>query len=282
MQAAKASTQKTYGNIIERFRDAHGDKRVATVTVEHLDAIIGRMKDTPAAANNLRKVLRRLFAYAVKIGLRADNPALLTDSFKIDSEGFHTWTEAEIAQFQARHPVGTKARLALELLLWTAQRGRSDVTRFGPSARCRRTPAGAPDKDRDGRVYQAGTGCPGGHRGVPVWPPHLPCDGVRQSPSRPPALATGSARAATRRSCPTVRRTASAKAMSRRIAESGGTHSEGKAVTGHKTDREFTRYAADADQVRLADTTIDRLADETANRDTGIANPTPNPLQSKG
>jgi integrase len=35
-----------------------------------------------------------------------------------------------VRQFEERHPVGTKARLALALLLFTGQR-RSDVTRFG-------------------------------------------------------------------------------------------------------------------------------------------------------
>src|SRR6516165_1234627 len=36
----------------------------------------------------------------------------------------------EIAQFEAHHPIGTKPRLALALLLYTAQR-RSDVVRMG-------------------------------------------------------------------------------------------------------------------------------------------------------
>ena len=33
-------------------------------------------------------------------------------------------------QFEERHPIGTKARLALALLLYTGQR-RSDIIRFG-------------------------------------------------------------------------------------------------------------------------------------------------------
>jgi integrase len=45
--------------------------------------------------------------------------------------GFHTWTEAEIAQYQAHHPIGSRARLAMALLLYTPQR-RSDIVRIGP------------------------------------------------------------------------------------------------------------------------------------------------------
>ena len=40
------------------------------------------------------------------------------------------WTDAEIAEYEARHPIGSKARLALALLLYTGQR-RSDVVTMG-------------------------------------------------------------------------------------------------------------------------------------------------------
>jgi integrase len=42
------------------------------------------------------------------------------------------------------------------------------------------------------------------------------------------------------------------KAMSRRLAESGATVLEGRSVTGHKTDKEFARYAEKADQRKLS------------------------------
>jgi integrase len=43
-----------------------------------------------------------------------------TDGIKVkakESQGHHTWTDEEITQFRAHHAIGTKARLALELLL---------------------------------------------------------------------------------------------------------------------------------------------------------------------
>jgi integrase len=46
-------------------------------------------------------------------------------------DGHRTWTEAEVAQFEDRHPLGTKARLALDLLLYTGVRI-SDAARLGP------------------------------------------------------------------------------------------------------------------------------------------------------
>ena len=46
------------------------------------------------------------------------------------SQGFHSWTIDEVRQYEERHPIGTRARLALALLLYTTQR-RSDVVRLG-------------------------------------------------------------------------------------------------------------------------------------------------------
>src|SRR5262245_51037755 len=69
--------------------------------------------------------------HAVEIGMRADDPT--RDVRKIpsaNSEGHHSWTEAEIAQFERHHPSGSRARLAFALLLYTGQR-RSDAVRMG-------------------------------------------------------------------------------------------------------------------------------------------------------
>jgi integrase len=45
--------------------------------------------------------------------------------------GFHRWTEAEITQFEERHPMGSRARLAFALGLYTGQ-ARQDVVAMGP------------------------------------------------------------------------------------------------------------------------------------------------------
>jgi integrase len=83
------------------------------------------------AANTLRKVLRTMMKHAVEIGLRADDPTRDVRAIRVRSDGFHSWNDDEIAQFEKRHPTGTPARLALALLLYTGQR-RSDVVRMGP------------------------------------------------------------------------------------------------------------------------------------------------------
>lgn len=123
-------TQRTYRNDIERFRSMHGDKPVAGLMTEHVERLIAEKADRPAAANRLRKTLKILMAFAIRKKFRIDNPMVGVKKLKNRSTGFRTWTEEEIAKFYATHSKGTRARLAMDLLLNTAQR-RSDIIRMG-------------------------------------------------------------------------------------------------------------------------------------------------------
>ena len=58
------------------------------------------------------------------------NPAREVRPLKYASSGFYTWSVGDVRQFEDRHPIGTKARLALALLLFTGSR-RGDVVTFG-------------------------------------------------------------------------------------------------------------------------------------------------------
>ena len=121
-------TQKLQRSILERFRAEHGDKRIALLPREFIVRALG--KQPPSVARNWLKTLRALLHFAVAESFRADDPTQGVKPRRIRTDGIHTWTEAEIAQYEVRHPIGTKARLALALLLYTAQR-RSDVVGMG-------------------------------------------------------------------------------------------------------------------------------------------------------
>lgn len=84
----------------------------------------------PEAANLLRKVLRAMMSHAIDIGLRADDPTRDVKAIRVKTDGYHSWTDDEISQFENRHDIGTRPRLALALLLYTGQR-RSDVVGMG-------------------------------------------------------------------------------------------------------------------------------------------------------
>jgi integrase len=92
-----------------------------------------RKAETPEAANSRLKAFRRLFKWAIAEEIEgvSSNHAADVDKLGTSGDGWHTWTMEEVEQFQKRHSLGTKAHLALSLLLFTGAR-RSDVVTFGP------------------------------------------------------------------------------------------------------------------------------------------------------
>lgn len=123
--------QRTRRGILDKFCEKHGDKRYAHIQSKHIRKLRDKMLDRPGAANNLIKALRQVFKFAVSYGYLENNPAINIEKLKSkNKDGFHAWTLEEVEAFEKRHPIGTKARLALALLLYTAQR-RSDVVRMG-------------------------------------------------------------------------------------------------------------------------------------------------------
>lgn len=89
-----------------------------------------RLAVKPEAANARVKALRQIFQWAVHLGYAEHNPARDVGLICRNSTGFETWTEKEIRQFLARHPAGSKARLALGILLYLGVR-RSDAVTIG-------------------------------------------------------------------------------------------------------------------------------------------------------
>jgi integrase len=114
--------------ILERFSTEHGDKRTGKLRAEHVGAIIkAKAAGTPGSARNLLVVLRSFLDFAIG----DENPAKKVKAPAHRSSGYPTWTEADIAAFENRWPIGTQERLAFALALFTGQR-RSDLVRLGP------------------------------------------------------------------------------------------------------------------------------------------------------
>lgn len=108
-----------------------GDKPYAMVEPRHVRKWRDEKADTPHAANVLVKVIRQLFNYACAAEHTDRNPARDVPMISAASDGHHAWSLEEVQQFEERHPIGSKARLAMALLLYTSQR-RSDVVTIGP------------------------------------------------------------------------------------------------------------------------------------------------------
>jgi integrase len=112
------------------------DFPLSRMTTDAIEVLRDRKIVFPEGANNRVKAIRAVFKWGVrKKGpdgkpYAPSNPAREVAYFKTRSTGYHTWTLDEVQQFEEHHRIGTKARLALALLLFTGQR-RSDITRFG-------------------------------------------------------------------------------------------------------------------------------------------------------
>lgn len=247
------STKATYRGVIDRFRAREvdgstcGECGVGELRPPHVRTLLDRLADRPEAANSLLKMLRVLMKFAVERGWRKDDPTAGIRKLRSRGEGFHAWTEAEIAAFEARWPSGSRARLALALLLYTAQR-RSDVVVMGrqhvrgdaitvsqTKTSARLTIPVHPALQRELSLLPVGQltflqtayGKPMTPAGFTNWFVECATEAGLPAGCTPHGLR---------------------KAASRRLAEAGCSASIIQAITGHTTLKEVARYTAAADQ----------------------------------
>jgi len=153
-RSMKESTQSVYRNIIDKFcretdKDGkpHADKNAATIKREHVVKLMAGRAEQPESANGLRKVLRAMMQHAVEIGLRADDPTQDVRAIRVKSDGFHSWTDDEIAQFEAKAPGRIEAAAGIRPpALHRPAAFRCGLR--GPAAHPGRRLAGAPSQDR--------------------------------------------------------------------------------------------------------------------------------------
>ena len=122
------SSQKMRRAILERFREEHGEKRIALLHKKALQAILN--KRSPAAAANWRKALRGFIDHCLSLEMLTTDPLTGVKLVAIKSNGHHPWEPEECTKFESHHAAGTRARLAYELLLQVGQ-ARCDVVRMG-------------------------------------------------------------------------------------------------------------------------------------------------------
>jgi integrase len=100
-----------------------GDLPYTDMLRRHVIKMRDELRDTPGAQNEIVRSLSALFSWAIDSAIEnvAANPA---SKIKLlhSGDGFHTWTIAEVRQYEAKHPVGSKARLMLHLALYTGLR----------------------------------------------------------------------------------------------------------------------------------------------------------------
>lgn len=272
------ATQKNRRSVIERFRVAHGDKRIGALRSEHVARLIGKLR--PHAQRNLLKTLRALAAFAIADGLiNADPTAGVKLGRLKDLGGFATWDASHIAQYRATHALGTRARLALELLYGSMQR-RGDAVRIGR-------------QHIRGGVLSLRQGKTGAQVDVPVLPELQTAIDAMPKGDNLTLLVTAHGKPFApagfswwfREQCNLagIPKNLSAhglrKAGATRLAEHGATESEIMAWGGWTTTSEVRRYTKAASRKLMAQKAADKLTTgtEVANPDVRLANQSKKP-----
>jgi integrase len=265
-----AETRAGRMRIIESFRNEFGNDMVRDFGFEHIEAILlrktepgrsekGRATGGQVAAVKLRKQLMRLFAYAKKLKWIQSNP--VEDAEKVGKdklEGFYAWTEDDITKYKARHPLGTKARLALEIILWTGQR-RGDARQFGPKHVASGSAAFVPGKTGRGMGMMI---APDLRAAIDA----MPSVGITTflvtdygKPFSHVGFGNKMREWCDQAGLPQCSAHGLRKAIARRVAETEGTQRQIKAVGGWRSDSEVTIYTEGVEQKAMADVAITRV-----------------------
>jgi integrase len=277
--ALDSETQKTRKRIIEKFRVAHGHKRVALLQGEHIEKMMAAIPNVYARRHWL-KAIRGLLKAAVPT-MRKEDPTKGIAMPKLPkSKGHHTWTDAEIEQYRAFWPLGTQQRLVMEFALEAVSR-RCEVVRLGPQ------------HVRDGRIRIER------HHGsadvdIPLTPElQAACEAMPKEhltyivtaygkPRSVAGLGNDFAKWATDAKLPNrCRLHGLKKGGMRRLAEAGNTTHELMAISGHRTLSEVQRYTADADRKKLADSGMKKKVGGE-NKNTEVSNLPAPPRQTTG
>jgi integrase len=245
-----AIRKETLRRELDWLRREAGDLPFARLGVRHVEALMAR-KAGPTAQNSVKKTLSLLFNFGIHAELAKHNPARAAERRKENPEGYHTWTEAEIARFLAMHGPGTKARLALMIFLCTGA-SRQDAARLGWQ------------NVSAGRIrYRRGK--TGIEADLPILPElaeelrHVPADRLlflthgKGRSDKPETLGNWFKAQCKAAGLPHCSAHGLRKAGARRIAEQGGTEHEVMAFMAHATPKEGATYTKKASRARLAD-----------------------------
>jgi integrase len=258
--------RKDRRRILEAFRAEYGRFEVREFEPHLIDRILakkleqrvinGRKVGGSAAAVRLREQLLLFFKWAAKQKLVAENPVEDADTPAHKGSGFYRWTEGDIAKFRKHWALGTKPRLALELMLWTGTR-RGDARLLPPP--------------RNGR-FVGNAGKTGKEFDMPVAPPLTKAIEAMAAVGMTTLLVTeyGKPFSAAgfgnwfkdqcrKAGLPQCTAHGLRKALTRRGAEAHVPQQGLKALGQWSDDREVATYVAGVNQTRLRENAIDAI-----------------------
>ena len=124
------STRRNRRALIDQLVISYGKLPVAQLERRHVRAMMDGNAQKPGKARELLSALRALTTLALDDNTIAVDPTAGVKQPKLSQDGIKPWIEGEIAAYEAHHPIGTPARLAFALALYTGQRS-SDLIKLG-------------------------------------------------------------------------------------------------------------------------------------------------------
>lgn len=129
-KAFSPATKRQRENLFIQALERSGNAPFAAIDKKSIIYALESRSDTPAQANHFLKAMRGLFSWALKNDHLATDPTTGVEPLKYKSDGFAAWTMEDLHKFYQKWPIGSKARLAVELIVHTGLR-RSDIVRAG-------------------------------------------------------------------------------------------------------------------------------------------------------
>lgn len=260
----KPRSQRTYRGVLDRYRDRYGDLPADRLEAHHIRQQMDRLAKemleqgkTVTPANTMLKILRSVMRFAVDRGFLRTDPTLGVRMLRHQTAGFHSWTDDEIATFEARWPVGSKQRLGFDLLLYTAQRS-GDVRVMtvhqiaGDRVIVRQEKTGQPvDIPQHPRLRESLAASKLGHLVLLTT--------QKGQPYSEKGFGNWVKKAAVRAGLPHCSAHGLRKGASRRLAEAGCSGHEIMSITGHQSLKEVERYTLAANRRGLADGAMKRI-----------------------
>jgi integrase len=124
------ATRKQRGLFYKQVIEASGNVDCRAVTPKDIRNALERRKATPALANNFKKAMSALFKWGLEHEHVGSDPTVDVKRLSNQTDGFPIWTLEEVERFMAHWPIGTRERLAFEILIASGLR-RSDIVRAG-------------------------------------------------------------------------------------------------------------------------------------------------------
>jgi integrase len=150
----KSSSTRSLAWLVDQYRQASAWTSLAAATRRQRESILApilrengflpfakidrkaivdgrdRRGSRPAAARHFVDTMRGLFRWALDAELVHTDPTATVTVRKVRTDGHHVWTDQELARFEAKWPLGTRERLAFDLLVFTGLR-RGDAACLG-------------------------------------------------------------------------------------------------------------------------------------------------------